>query len=212
MTIYINKTAKEILIPDPFLTFNKEKHQYTDLKSKRKVPRSISTLKGGLNFTNRHIEEGIKRGNAVHEACHIYVETKDETLAYIHAGEYKQYVQHFINADFWKNWDVVVSEFMLIDRRWAIAGTLDLILENKTTGQHVLADIKTGRNPLNVKMQLGGYAFMLRENYNDLKIDFCQVIFAHEDGCTRKRYETNDCWTEYNACKSLYYEKLLWDE
>ena len=207
-----NKTVKEILIQDPFLQFKKDTHEYFDLKTKRKVPRSISDLKGGLLFKNRAIEEGIERGNAVHEACHIYVETKDKGLAYAHAGKYKNWVSNFINAEFWKNWDVVVSEFMLIDRRWAIAGTLDLILQHKTTGELVLADIKTGKTAPNVKMQLGGYAYMLTSTYKELKIDFCQVIFVHEDKCIRKRYEHFDCWTEYEACRSLYYEKINWGD
>ena len=212
MVISGNKTAKEILKQDPFIEFKKDSHEYFDVKSKRKVPRTITSLKGGMSFINKFVEEGIKRGNAVHEACHIYVETKDAGLAYIHAGKYKKYVENFINADFWENWDVVVSEFMLIDRNWAIAGTLDLILQHKKTGELVLADIKTGRNPQNVKMQLGGYSYMLTNTYKEIKIDFCQVIFVHEDKCYRKRYEDFDCWTEFEACRSLYYKNLNWQD
>ena len=210
MVVSGKKTAKEILVQDPFIKFKKDSHEYFDLKTKRKVPRSISDLKKGLFYRNAAIEEGIERGNAVHEACHIYVETKDAGLAYAHAGKYKNYVENFINADFWNTWDVVVSEFMLIDRIWAIAGTLDLILQNKKTGELVLADIKTGKTAPNVKMQLGGYTFMIQETYKDIKIDFCQVIFVHENELIRKRYETFDCWSEYSACRSLYYEKINW--
>ena len=210
MVVSGKKTAKEILVQDPFIKFKKDSHEYFDLKTKRKVPRSISDLKKGLFYRNAAIEEGIERGNIVHEACHIYVETKDAGLAYAHAGKYKSYVKNFIKADLWNTWDVVVSEFMLIDRIWAIAGTLDLILQNKKTGELVLADIKTGKTAPNVKMQLGGYTFMLQETYKDIKIDFCQVIFVHENELIRKRYETFDCWSEYSACRSLYYEKINW--
>ena len=210
MVVSGKKTAKEILVQDPFIKFKKDSHEYFDLKTKRKVPRSISDLKKGLFYRNAAIEEGIERGNIVHEACHIYVETKDAGLAYAHAGKYKSYVKNFIKADLWNTWDVVVSEFMLIDRIWAIAGTLDLVLQNKKTGELVLADIKTGKTAPNVKMQLGGYTFMLQETYKDIKIDFCQVIFVHENELIRKRYETFDCWSEYSACRSLYYEKINW--
>ena len=210
MVVSGKKTAKEILVQDPFIKFKKDSHEYFDLKTKRKVPRSISDLKKGLFYRNAAIEEGIERGNIVHEACHIYVETKDAGLAYAHAGKYKSYVKNFIKADLWNTWDVVVSEFMLIDRIWAIAGTLDLIFQNKKTGELVLADIKTGKTAPNVKMQLGGYTFMLQETYKDIKIDFCQVIFVHENKLKRKRYETFDCWSEYSACRRLYYEKINW--
>ena len=210
MVVSGKKTAKEILVQDPFIKFKKDSHEYFDLKTKRKVPISISDLKKGLFYRNAAIEEGIERGNIVHEACHIYVETKDAGLAYAHAGKYKSYVKNFIKADLWNTWDVVVSEFMLIDRIWAIAGTLDLILQNKKTGELVLADIKTGKTAPNVKMQLGGYTFMLQETYKDIKIDFCQVIFVHENKLKRKRYETFDCWSEYSACRRLYYEKINW--
>ena len=210
MVVSGKKTAKEILVQDPFIKFKKDSHEYFDLKTKRKVPRSISDLKKGLFYRNAAIEEGIERGNIVHEACHIYVETKDAGLAYAHAGKYKSYVENFIKADFWNTWNVVVSEFMLIDRIWAIAGTLDLVLQHKETGELVLADIKTGQTAPNVKMQLGGYTFMLQETYKDIKIDFCQVIFVHENKLKRKRYETFDCWSEYSACRRLYYEKINW--
>ena len=210
MVVSGKKTAKEILVQDPFIKFKKDSHEYFDLKTKRKVPRSISDLKKGLFYRNAAIEEGIERGNIVHEACHIYVETKDAGLAYAHAGKYKSYVKNFIKADFWNMWDVVVSEFMLIDRIWAIAGTLDLVLQHKETGELVLADIKTGQTAPTVKMQLGGYTFMLQETYKDIKIDFCQVIFVHENKLKRKRYETFDCWSEYSACRRLYYEKINW--
>ena len=73
------------------------------------------------------------------------------------------------------------------------------------TGELVLADIKTGQTAPTVKMQLGGYTFMLQETYKDIRIDFCQVIFVHQNELIRKRYETFDCWSEYSACRSLYY-------
>ena len=98
MMLIKNKTAKELLQPDPFLEFYEEQHKYYDLKKKHIVPRSISDLKGKLEYRNANIEEGIRRGNAVHKACNIYAESKDKTLALVCAGKYRQYVEYFINA------------------------------------------------------------------------------------------------------------------
>lgn len=201
-------SIEEYLKEDPFIEFYKDGHKYYDLKKKRIVPRSISDIKGKINYTSSALEEGIRRGNIVHEACNRYVETKDTTLALSHAGKYKSYVEHFINAKFWDEFDVVVSEFMLIDRKYDIAGTLDLILKNKKTGGLVLADIKTG-SASKAKIQLGGYLYMLYGAYPKIKIDYCQIIFAHETECTRKRFESFDCFSEYEACRSLYFEKQL---
>ena len=202
------KQIRNYLKQDPFIEFYKNGHKYYDLKKKHIVPRSISDIKGKLNFTNKQLEEGMKRGNIVHEACHRYVETKDDTLALTYAGQYSSYVFNFINAKFWDEFEVVVSEFMLIDRKHDIAGTLDLILRNKKTGALVLADIKTG-HANKAKIQLGGYLYMLKIAYPLLNIDYCQIIFAYKDECTRKRYEAIDCLSEYEAEKTMYFKKQL---
>ena len=39
MMLIKNKTAKELLQPDPFLEFYEEQHKYYDLKKKHIVPR-----------------------------------------------------------------------------------------------------------------------------------------------------------------------------
>ena len=208
MMLIKNKTAKELLQPDPFLEFYEEQHKYYDLKKKHIVPRSISDLKGKLEYRNANIEEGIRRGNAVHKACNIYAESKDKTLALVCAGKYRQYVENFINAGFWINWEVIVSEFALVDRLHDIAGTLDLILQNKNNGQIILVDIKTG-NKQNFKVQLGGYVNLLYKNFPDIKIDFCSIFYVWKDELKRVREETDECLEEYENCKDLYFKKSL---
>ena len=206
------KTAKQYLKKDPFLLFNEFNHKYYDLKRKCIFSKSISDIKNynkKNDYTDENIEKGKIRGTIIHKACEIYCKTKNKPAALSHAGEYKNSVFNFVNAHFWNTWDVVVSEFQLADRITDVAGTLDLILEHKQTKQIVLADIKTGQYAPKVKVQLGGYINLLYKNFPDLQIDFCQVIFVHEDKCYRKRFETQDSLEEYNACSKLYYEKLI---
>ena len=106
------------------------------------------------------------------------------------------------------NWEVVVSEFALVDRLHDIAGTLDLILQNKNNGQIILVDIKTG-NKQNFKVQLGGYVNLLYKNFPDIEIDFCSIFYVWENEFKRVREETNECLEEYESCKDLYFEKSL---
>ena len=106
----------------------------------------------------------------------------------------------------------MASEFPVIDRRYNIAGTLDLLLKNKETGRIALCDYKT-KNPEfskpNHRAQLGGYLSLLWQQYPQLDIDTCRIYWVTPKETTTNEYGPKDCLSSYEAARSLYFDKQL---
>jgi len=106
----------------------------------------------------------------------------------------------------------MASEFPVIDRRYNIAGTLDLLLKNKETGRIALCDYKTKNEKFskpNHRPQLGGYLSLLWQQYPQLDIDTCRIYWVSPKETSTNDYSPTDCLTSYEAARSVYFEKQL---
>ena len=175
---------KNILVQDPFVQFLPEPHKYYDLKRKKYVSRSISDVIKPNDFVSKNMEKAAARGTTIHEAVQIWCETKDKALSLAYAKEFSGWVEHLINYRMWNTWEPVVNELRMIDRKRDIAGSCDVILQHKDTGALCLADYKTQAvyKKKNHSLQMGGYVSLLNQNYPDITLFTCRIIYITPDG------------------------------
>ena len=208
---------KELIKPDLTVEFYEDIHRYYDLKQKHWVKYSVTEIASDSSYLNKvlkrddndpdkqKISESIKRGNAVHEAVEHWFKTGEV----LDAGDYRAWVNQFINYPNLKGWTCLASELVLIDRRYNTAGKLDFLLEKDD--RLVLCDLKT-KNPkftkdhVKVKSQLGGYVSILHHKYPTLNIDSCRVYWVTPEKCTADEYSTIDCVDLFTSARRQFRE------
>ena len=202
---------KNILIQDPFVRFDPEPHKYYDLKRKKYVARSISEVIKETTYVSKAMEKAAVRGTVIHEAVQIWCETKDKTLALAYAKDYTSWVEHLFNYRMWNTWECVVNELRMIDRKRDIAGSCDVILQHKDTGVLCLADFKTQEvyKKKNHRLQMGGYVSLLNQNYPQIQLWSCRVIYITPNGIKTQDYNPLECMYDYEEARGLYFGKQL---
>ncbi len=105
----------------------------------------------------------------------------------------------------------------MLDRRYQIAGTLDLLLRNKE-GRIALCDYKTKDDPKkgkkinkgNYKTQLGGYLSLLGHQFPQIVVDTCRIYYVCPSRVESVEYpDTLECLQLYERARSNYFEKQL---
>ena len=212
-------SPKELLQPDSTLEFHEENHRYYDIKTKHWVSKSITDITKKSEYLSnllkrddddpqkKKIQESIKRGVTVHSAIEHWFKTgeiKD-------TGDYRSWVNGFVNYPNLQGWNCIASEHRMIDRRYDVAGTLDFILENKE-GRLALCDLKTkgekfSKNHMEVKTQLGGYLNLIHHNHPTIHIDTCRVYWLQPNECSTDEYSCLDCLDLFQAARRVYHQK-----
>ena len=111
----------------------------------------------------------------------------------------------------WETWDCVANELRMVDRKRDIAGSCDVILQHKDTGVLCLADFKTQEvyKKKNHRLQMGGYVSLLNQNYPQIELWSCRVIYITPDGIKTQDYNPQECMYDYEEARSLYFNKQL---
>ena len=202
---------KNILIQDPFVRFDPEPHKYYDLKRKKYVARSISEVIKETTYVSKAMEKAAVRGTVIHEAVQIWCETKDKTLALAYAKDYTDWVEHLINYRMWNTWECVANELRMVDRKRDIAGSGDVLLQHKDTGVLGLAEFKTPEvdKKKNHRLQIGGYVSLLNQNYPQIQLWSCRVIYITPNGIKTQDYNPLECMYDYEEARGLYFGKQL---
>ena len=177
------------------------------------MPTSVSQVVKKSDFlANARFDEHRKRGNEFHEAVAQWWNTGKAGSS----KDYQDWIDTFINYKNLKDWEPMAVEYALIDRRYNIAGTLDLLLKNKETGRIALCDYKTQKDPgekgkirkVNHRPQLGGYLSLLWQRYPQIPVHTCRIYYVTSKQVVSDEYDPTDCMTSYEAARSLYFEKL----
>ena len=205
----MKSNIKKLIVQDPFVKFYPEPHKYYDLKRKCYVARSISDVIKTTDYVSKNMEKAAERGTKIHAAVQIWCETGDIPLALAYAEEYKDWVKHLINYRMWETWKPLVNELRMIDRKRDIAGSVDTILQHKNTGMLCLADYKTQEkySKKNHSLQIGGYVSLFCQNYPNLSLFSCRIIYITPDGIKTQEYNPNECMYDYEAARSKYFKK-----
>ena len=209
-------SPKELLKQDPTVEFHEDCHRYFDIKRKHWVKGSVTEISAKGDFLaqvlNRpdgdemkgKIEESIKRGVAVHDAVEHWFKTGEVK----DTGDYRPWVNQFVNYPNLKDWECIASEYRMIDRRYDVAGTLDFILEHKDVGL-VLCDLKTknvkfNKNHAQVMTQLGGYLSLLYHVLPTLDIAKCRVYWLTPEKCSTDEYLPVDCLDLFTRARRIH--------
>ena len=118
-------------------------------------------------------------------------------------------LEHLINYRMWETWEPIVNELRMIDRKRDIAGSVDTILQHKKTGMLCLADYKTQEkySKKNHSLQIGGYVSLFYQNYPNLSLFSCRIIYITPNGIkTQKEYNPNECMYDYEQARKLYFK------
>ena len=211
-------SPKELLKQDTALEFHEDSHRYYDLKRKHYVRDSVSEISSKNNFLSQilnrpdgdemkgKIEESIKRGVTVHAAIEHWFKTGE----LLDTGDYRAWVNNFVNYPNLKGWECVASEYRMVNRIHDYAGTLDFILEHKDVGL-VLCDLKTknvkfSKNHSVVMTQLGGYLKLLYHVLPALEIAKCRVYWLTPEKCSTDEYLPLDCLELFERARQIYKE------
>ena len=124
-------------------------------------------------------------------------------------GDYSEWVEPLINHKIWETWTPIANELRMVDARYGIAGSCDVILQHNKTGKQVLADFKTQSSkdskPYNIKPQLGGYLSLIDQCYGtQLYIEDCFGIWSRPGDVEITVYKASDCKLAYEAARTLY--------
>tara|TARA_B100000965_G_scaffold170568_1_gene142313 strand:- start:317 stop:1042 length:726 start_codon:yes stop_codon:yes gene_type:complete len=159
--------------------------------------------------------------------------TAHEFLDHHHRGRsfnatpYQKLCANILTIDLWDEWEVVASEYMLVDLRRSIAGTCDMILRHKVEkDRYAIADLKTKSpaykkdgspkipNKKNYSAQLGGYINLLNLTWPELKVEDCFVIYANDLMAEihtyygRNYYNYIDCIETYEGCRAAFFKEM----
>ena len=168
---------------------------------------------------NKDIEEGIKRGNHVHACLERFLNTG-------HAGTqnpYEEWVSKLVEYRYWSKVLPIAVELELCDRKHWIAGKLDALVVHKETSKIILIDLKTRKAKKNEKTgkitfsketteklhkQFGGYLDLLYQNYKQLWIDECMVIYSHQYGVDTDTFtDLEEYRGLYQSARSIHFHK-----
>ena len=150
----------------------------------------------------KHIWE--PRGNTVHHCMELFSIGKS-----CDPGEYREWVEPLVNHDIWKRWTPIANELRMVDTRYGIAGSCDVIIQHNETGEQVLADFKTqsrkDSTAYDIKPQLGGYLSLIDQCYGKhLNISRCFGIWSRPGDVEITVYNSEDCITAYLAARDIY--------
>lgn len=124
-------------------------------------------------------KEATGRGTTVHSIVEVYKHTKEHLESV--PEQFRGYATAF------KNWiddndiEVLENERTVFSDKYNYAGTLDLLVKSKKTGQTSIIDIKTGKDIYpEAYLQLSAYKQALAENGTGVN-NIC-VLLLKEDG------------------------------
>ena len=211
----------EKLPPDPNLIFRESDHKYFDKISKRIFPLSVTEVIDPKknNFVNKNMEDGAKRGTHIHACLERFLNTG-------HAGTqspYEDWVSKLIEYHYWSKVTPIAVELELCDRQHWIAGKLDALVVHKQSKKIVLVDLKTRKakkddktgkvtfskeSSRKLQKQFGGYMDLLYQNYKDLYIDECMVMYSHQYGVDTDTFkDVEEYRGEYQAARQIYFHQ-----
>ena len=159
-------------------------------------------------LANSRFDEARQRGDEFHSAVCEYWKTGQAGTS----EKFQDWIDSFLSYPNLKNWEPMAVEFPVIDRRFNIAGTLDLLLKHKENGRIALCDYKTKNEKFskaNHRPQLGGYLSLLWQQYPQLDIDSCRIYWVSPKETTTNEYSPIDCLESYEAARSFYFQKQL---
>ena len=143
------------------------------------------------------------RGNFVHDWLDHWLTTGEEGPM----GDFAEWIKPLRDLGLWSRYDVVATEFAMVDPRYSIAGKFDVLLQHKTSGDIVLADLKTlserGR-PRNIEPQLGGYLILLGQTFPEMEVKRCLGIWAKPGECVTTTYDAMSCWVSFEAARRAF--------
>jgi hypothetical protein len=125
------------------------------------------------------------RGNTVHLALETFLQSRLEEFATVADGDYSDWVQPLVTHERWLDVDVIASERPTCCLTRNISGTYDCGFIERSSGQRVLADLKSlGENgaTYSTAAQLGGY--MALEATHGVHYDAGQTIWAKPGSTT----------------------------
>jgi len=165
----------------------------------------------------------IERGNKAH--CFLDHHHRGRSF---NPTPYQELCANLLTLDLWDDWEVVQSEYLMIDVKRSIAGTCDMILRHKRErDRYAIADLKTKSparnkngdpiipNQKNYAAQLGGYINLINLTWPLLKVEDCFIIYAsdlmaqiHKDRSGRNKYEYIDCIETYEGCRDAFFREM----
>lgn len=190
-------------------------HRLTEVVSKNDYFDRIRTGEYGKS-KQKDLEESLKFGNVHHDCLNAHFRGRS-----YYSQPFQKSVQRLIDDDIWKVWDVIGSEYRMVDLRRGISGTADLILKHKKDkNRFAIADLKTKKRAYvnknnkprmphgNHKSQVGGYINLLNLTWPELTVEDCFVIYASPNMVDIQYYDWFDCLTDYEAIRSLFFDNL----
>jgi len=167
----------------------------------------------GCFLSHSRFDEARDRGTAFHEAIELYWRTGTAGVSL----KYQEWIDSFIRYPNLSAWEPLAVELRMIDRRYNVAGTLDLVLRHKENGRLVLCDYKTKNEPAegkklnkpNHRAQLGGYLSLLWQRFPELDITSCRIYWVTPSQTFSNDYSAVDCLTSYESARQTYFKKQL---
>ncbi len=126
--------------------------------------------------------------------------------------KYQDWIDSFLAYKNIEKWEAIAIEHRMVDRRYDIAGTCDLVLRHKESGRTALCDYKTKNEKFskaNYRSQLGGYMSLLWQQVPQLEIDTCRIYWVTPKETTTDEYDPLECLQLYERARSIYFEKQL---
>ena len=165
----------------------------------------------------------IERGHKAHAYLDHYHRGRS-----FNPAPYQQLCANLLTLDLWDEWEVVQSEYLMVDLKRSIAGTCDMILRHKVErDRYAIADLKTKSparnkngdpiipNQKNYAAQLGGYINLINLTWPSLKVEDCFIIYAsdllahiHKDRSGRNKYDYIDCLETYEGCRTAFFREM----
>ncbi len=190
------KTRIPRLDPEP-VTFDPETHRYLDQTTQEVMAHSVTKVTGhGMSaFKRRNIDRTKSvwepRGLACHLAMHHHA-----TGQPVEMGDYVDWIEPLLEHKFWREFDLVASEFSMVDPTRSLGGQLDLLGYWK--GKLTVVDLKTQQeaeaSTYRTHAQLGGYVSLLNYTHPHLFIEQCRTLWARPGVCfLGKEQPTEEC-------------------
>lgn len=140
------------------------------------------------------------RGTTIHSIVEAYKESGAEIKP--EDAKYAGYAQAFHKWVKDNNMEVIDHEKTVISKKYGFAGTTDMIVRNRQTGEVWVCDVKTGKDIYQEAfLQVSAYKQALIEN--GTQIDKAGVILLQESG-TYKFGESEDYFQYFLATKKLW--------
>jgi hypothetical protein len=198
----------EKLEPLP-IDFDEASHRYTWRPTGEVMPYSVTTVtswdmsadkRANIDATRDQWE---RRGNACHHALESLL--TGQPFRQDDLDEFDEWITPLLDHAFWKDFEVLASEFRMIDLKRGLAGSCDAIGIYK--GKTILLDLKSQKGtgkPYSTNRQLGGYIALLygdechKNGTSKLWIDECRTVWARPGKTTvGKAQDPTRCLLEF---------------